>query len=146
MFAMFGIFLCTRASLYALYSFLLISNKFWMEGGGEDGESENKRCGAGWLTSLMHLSSPSEWLSSFIHLLLHPPHGMGPETSLVGFLCTKPPMHLWFIQPCASCFGCMHIHYKGKWEGVWPWNSRVFWALWNGIKPIGEGHLGLYKS
>jgi hypothetical protein len=24
---------------------------------------------------------------------------------------------------------CVHIHYVGKWEGVGPWNSRVFWAL-----------------
>jgi hypothetical protein len=31
-------------------------------------------------------------------------------------------MHLCFIQPCASCFGCVHIHYLGKWEGVGPGN------------------------
>jgi hypothetical protein len=30
-------------------------------------------------------------VSSFIHLLLHP---MGLETSLVGFLCIKPTMHI----------------------------------------------------
>ncbi len=29
----------------------------------------------------------------------------------------------------------MHIHYEGKWEAVGPWNSRYFWALWNGIEP-----------
>ncbi len=29
--------LCTGAFLYAPYSFLLISNKFWMEGGGRFG-------------------------------------------------------------------------------------------------------------
>ncbi len=34
-------------------------------------------------------------------------------------------------------------HYKGQWEGVGPWKSRVFWALWNGIEPIGECYLGL---
>ncbi len=65
--------LCTGASLYAFYSLLLISNKFWM-GGGVSGaearrpswrgrirevEGENKRGGAGWLSSLIHLSSPS---------------------------------------------------------------------------------------
>ncbi len=34
------VFLCTRASLYAPYSLLLISNKFWIGGGGwEGGES-----------------------------------------------------------------------------------------------------------
>ncbi len=43
-----------------------------------------------------------------------------------------------FIQPCSSCFGCVHIHYEG--EVVGPWNSRDFWALWNGIEPIGECH------
>jgi hypothetical protein len=29
---------CTRTSLYASYSLLLISNKFWMEGGKSVGE------------------------------------------------------------------------------------------------------------
>jgi hypothetical protein len=33
----------------------------------------------------------------------------------------------------------VHIHYVGKWEGVGPWNSRVFWALLNGNEPIGGG-------
>jgi hypothetical protein len=56
---------------------------------------------AGWLSSSMHLSSPSR-VSKFLYSPAPPtPHSMGPETSLVGFLCTKPPMHLWFIQPCA---------------------------------------------
>ncbi len=41
-----------------------------------------------------------------------------------------------YAAPCI-CFGCVHIHYEGKWEGVGPWNSRVFWALWNGIVPFG---------
>jgi hypothetical protein len=40
----------------------------------------------------------------------------------------------------------MHIHYEGKWEGVGSWNSRVFWALWNSIEPIGECHLGPKNS
>ncbi len=39
----------------------------------------------------------------------------------------------------------MHIHYKGKWEGVGPWNSQVFWALYNVIEMIGEWHLGPKK-
>ncbi len=30
----------------------------------------------------------------------------------------------------------------GKWEGVGPWKWRVFWALWNSIKSIGECHYG----
>ncbi len=33
----------------------------------------------------------------------------------------------------------------GKWEGIGPWKWRVFWALWNGIEPIGECHLGPKK-
>ncbi len=40
---------------------------------------------------------------------------------------------------------CIGIHYERKWEGVGPWNSRVFWALWNGIEPIGECNLGPKK-
>ncbi len=39
------------------------------------------------------------------------------------------------------------IHYEGKWEGVGPWKSRLFWALWNGIEPLDdEYHLGPNKS
>jgi hypothetical protein len=34
------------------------------------------------------------------------------------------------------------ITYEGKWEGVGPWKSRLFGALWNGTEPIGECHLG----
>ncbi len=54
-------------------------------------------------------------------------------------------MHLWFLQPHAYCFGCVDIHYEGKWVGIGPWNLRVFWALWNYIKLIGECHLGPEK-
>ncbi len=42
-------------------------------------------------------------------------------------------------------FWCGQIHNVGKWEGVGPWKLRVFWALWNGIEPIGECHLGPKK-
>jgi hypothetical protein len=65
--------------------------------------------------------------SSCMYLLLDPPK-YGPWNLPLGLLCIKPPMHLWCIQPCAQCLGCMHNHYLGKWEGVRPWNSRVFWA------------------
>jgi hypothetical protein len=45
------LFLCTGVSFYAPYSLLLISNKFWMGGGGEargaDLEGENKKGGGG---------------------------------------------------------------------------------------------------
>ncbi len=34
---------------------------------------------------------------------------------------------------------------RGKVERVGPWKSRPFWALWNGIKQIGECHLGPNK-
>jgi hypothetical protein len=42
-----------------------------------------------------------------------------------NYLCTYDfysPVHTVII-------GCVHIQYEGKWEGVVPWNSRVFWAL-----------------
>ena len=35
------------------------------------------------------------------------------------------------------------IHYEGKWEMAEPWKSRLFWAQWNGIEPIG---CFMYKS
>jgi hypothetical protein len=35
----------------------------------------------------------------------------------------------------------VQIRYQGKWEGVGPRKLReFFWALWNGIEPIGECH------
>ncbi len=34
---------------------------------------------------------------------------------------------------------------QGEVGGVGPWNSRVFWALWNGIELIGKCHLGSKK-
>ncbi len=42
----------------------------------------------------------------------------------------------------AFAFNAASIHYEGKCEGIGPWTSRVFWALWNDIEPIGECHLG----
>jgi hypothetical protein len=69
--------------------------------------------------------------SSFMHLLLYPPQygpcicNLAPAWALVH---KTTYMHLRFIQPCAYCLGCIHNHYLGKWEGVRPWNSRVFWA------------------
>jgi hypothetical protein len=53
-----------------------------------------------------------------------------------NYLCTND------LYSPAQYFGCVHMHYEGKWDGVVPWNSRVFWALWNGIKLIGECHFG----
>jgi hypothetical protein len=49
----------------------------------------NKRGGAGWLSSLMHLSGQSRVIKFL-------PHSMGPEISIVGLLCNvhKTSMHL----------------------------------------------------
>ncbi len=41
----FYFILCTGASLYAPYSLLLISNKLWMGGGWEGGESVREKLG-----------------------------------------------------------------------------------------------------
>jgi hypothetical protein len=55
-------------------------------------------------------------------------------------------MHLWFIRPrVRNAFDAGSIHYLGKREGVGPWESRVFWALWSGMEPMGECHLGPKK-
>jgi hypothetical protein len=42
---------------------------------------------------------------------------------------------------CNAFDGCS-VHYKGKWKEVGPWKSRLFRALLNAIKLIGECHLG----
>ncbi len=35
-----------------------------------------------------------------------------------------------YAAPCVMfLMRAMLIHYEGKWEGVEPWISRVFWAL-----------------
>jgi hypothetical protein len=46
-----------------------------------------------------------------------------------------------YSTPCVFDVGLGSINYSGKWEGVGPWKSRLFWALWNSIEPIGECHL-----
>jgi hypothetical protein len=38
------------------------------------------------------------------------------------------------------------IYYEGKWEGFGPWKRRLFWALCNGIEPIGKCHFFTKKS
>ncbi len=53
--------------------------------------------------------------------------------------------YLWTCDLYGSvcvAFDAGSIHWRGKWKGVGPWKSRLFWALWNGIEPIGECHLG----
>jgi hypothetical protein len=45
-----------------------------------------------------------------------------------------------------NAFYAGSIHCEGKWEGVVPWKSRLFWALWDGIEPIGDWHLGPKKA
>jgi hypothetical protein len=36
----------------------------------------------------------------------------------------------------------LQTHYVGKWEGGGGLEMEFFWALRNGIEPIGECHLG----
>jgi hypothetical protein len=50
-----------------------------------------------------------------------------------------------YTAQCVMLFDAGSIHYLGKWEGVGPWKSRVFWALCNGIEPIGKCYLGPNK-
>jgi hypothetical protein len=56
-------------------------------------------------------------------------------------------MDLWFIRPRPRTYFFLYwqIHYEGKWEGVGPWKSRLFGALWIFIEPLGEWHLGPKK-
>jgi hypothetical protein len=49
---------------------------------------------------------------------------------------------IYIYSPVRNAFDAGNIHYEGKWEGVGPWKSRLFWALLNDIEPIGECHLG----
>ncbi len=49
-----------------------------------------------------------------------------------------------YTAPCII-FWLRAYPLQGEVGGGWAWNSRVFWALWNGIEPIGECHLGPKK-
>ncbi len=60
--------------------------------------------------------------------------------STFNYLCTYN-----LSGPVRNAFDAGSILYEGKWEGVGHWKSRVFWALWNGIEPTGECHLGPEK-
>ncbi len=56
--------------------------------------------------------------------------------------------YLWTYDlygPERNAFDEGSTHYEGKWEGVGPWKSRLFWTLRNGIEPIGECHWGPKK-
>ncbi len=57
-----------------------------------------------------------------------------------NYLCTYD-----LYGPVRNAFDAGSIYYEGKWKGVGPWKSRVFWALWNFIEPVGEYHLGPKK-
>jgi hypothetical protein len=100
------------APLYALYSLLLISNKFWMGGGRGVSVGENKKgwrdgwlggvgAGAGLLSSLMHLSGPSRVIK-FLYSPVPPPPTVWaldlptihPVKVTRGLMCIKQPMHL----------------------------------------------------
>jgi hypothetical protein len=52
----------------------------------------------------------------------------------ISYLCTYDL----YVPVCTVMF---LIHYEGKWEGDRPRKSRLFWALSNGIEPLGECHL-----
>jgi hypothetical protein len=60
-------------------------------------------------------------------MLLHPPQ-YGPWNLPWGLLVQKTTCAPMIYTALCIMFGCIHIHYLGKWEGVGPWNSRVFWA------------------
>jgi hypothetical protein len=38
----------------------------------------------------------------------------------------------------SNAFDAGSTHYKGKWERVGPWKSRLLWALLNGIERLVE--------
>jgi hypothetical protein len=42
----------------------------------------------------------------------------------ISYLCTYD-----LYGPVRNAFDAGSIHYEGKWEGVGPWKSRLFWVL-----------------
>jgi hypothetical protein len=106
----------TGAFLYVPYNFLLISNKFWM--GGSSAVMLLNRTNAiillnrtgGVASAQYHLWAPE-------HKTTNAPHG-----------------------PVRNAFDVGSIHYLGKWKGVGPWKSPVFWAP-NGSRLSARCHL-----
>ncbi len=72
------------------------------------------------LHSAIHAARPD--IKCVVHL--HTPNIVAVSTYFV--ISIYAPMI--YTAPCIM-FGCVYIHYEGKWEGVRPWKSRVFWAL-----------------
>ncbi len=44
---------------------------------------------------------------------------------MLAILCTYD-----LYGPVRNAFDAGSIHYLGKWEGVGPWKTRVFWGLY----------------
>ncbi len=61
--------------------------------------------------------------------------------SKIKYLCSYD-----LYGPVRNAFDAVSIPNESKWEGVGPWKSRLFWALWNGIKPIGKCPWGPKKA
>ncbi len=122
-------------------------NKFWMGGGGVSGgkamgpswrgrirgvDGENKRGGAGWLSSLIHPSSPSRVIK-FLYSPAPPPPTVWaldlprihPIKVTRGLVCIKHPMHLWLYSPMLNI---LDVCISNTWGSgrVGPWNSRIF--------------------
>ncbi len=55
--------------------------------------------------------------SCFMHLLLQS-LSMGSETSFVGSCASNHLCTYYLYSPVHNVFGCVHIHYLGKWEEV----------------------------
>ncbi len=87
------VFMHHRRILCTLQFPLLMSNKFCNEGERSEQDGPSRA-----IKFLYTPEQPEQAIKFCIHLLSHPPQ-YGPRTP--GLLYIKPPMHLWFIQPCA---------------------------------------------
>ncbi len=57
-----------------------------------------------------------------------------------NYLCTYD-----LYGPIRNVFDACRSITRASGRELGPWNPRLFWALWNGIKPLGECHFGLKK-
>ncbi len=95
--------LCTGGAYYVPYSCPLISNKF-CNGGGSGPSSANK----------------------FLYEPAPPPPSvwaLKPPWWVLVHKTTYAPI---IYTALCIMFGCVIIYYLGKWEGVGPWNSRIY--------------------
>jgi hypothetical protein len=86
----------------------------------------------------MGVSGPSR-ANKFLYAPAPPPPSVWALKPPLWALVHKTTFASMIFTALCICFGCLHIHYFGKWERVGPWDSRVYWVP-NGTCLLAQCH------